>query len=156
MSDGININKFVDSIMNTYDRKKDGVIDMKGNNDPLKPEENSEMVHTEKIWQGGIDYKVNQSDMSSLFKAADKDGDQKVSRQDLINYISSKYDKDHNGELSTGSALAYIPLIGKYFDGEGEIGKMEKDHPHIETSKRIKDPNGGHKPDDKLPQGHFG
>lgn len=156
MSDGININSFVDKVMTRYDKNKDGVINMKGNDASLKASENSEMVHTEKIWQGGIDYKVNKTDLSSLFKAADKDGDQKVSKQDLVDYLSSKYDKNHDGIIN-GSANSSIPFWDMIMGTDNEeFDQLTNEHPEIKTSTFIKDPNAGHSPDEKLPKGILG
>jgi hypothetical protein len=156
MSDGLNINSFVDQIMARYDRKKDGVIDMKGNDASPKASENSEMVKNTRIWEGGIDYKIIKNDYSSLFKAADTDGDQKVTKQDLIDYLSSKYDKNQDGIIN-GSAPSSIPLWDWFMGTDNEeFDQLMKDHPETKTVDYIKDPKGPHKPGDKLPRDIIG
>lgn len=152
MSD-MSISSFVDKVMSRYDRNKDGVIDMKGNDASLKASENSEMVHNVKIWEGGIDYKVIKTDMSSLFKAAAKDNHTTVSRQDLVDYLSSNYDQNKDG-LINSKVNSCIPFIDFFVDSE--LKDLEKDHPEHKTSTFIKDEDGGHSPNEKLPKGMLG
>ncbi|MFN8673345.1 MAG: hypothetical protein U0457_14835 [Candidatus Sericytochromatia bacterium] len=128
--DKISVNKLVDSIMYQYDRNNNGKIEIDrgraindGRSEKYRIEDDS------------LNSTVKEFSRQDLFKDADKYGikNKEITRDELFNFISKKFDVDQDGFLSTrdfggmikGSAL-----------GEYEIFLREYDE--VETSSGIK------------------
>jgi hypothetical protein len=124
------IQRIVTDIMTNYDHNKNGSIEL----ERIKPTGNmlqkaaqraknpDERVRSStSSYSIGDELTVNSSvrTQHQLFVAADANGDKKVTRQELVKFISENYDSNKNGELESRGAKVWKPAE--------ELQKFEKD-----------------------------
>jgi hypothetical protein len=124
------IQRLVTDIMTNYDHNKSGAIEL----EPFKTSGNfiqkaaqraknpDERVRSStNSYTIGDELTVNSTvrTQHQLFVAADANGDKKVTRQELVKFISENYDSNKNGELESRGAKVWKPAE--------ELQKFEKD-----------------------------
>ena len=114
MSGGMNIQALAADIMSKYDHNNNGVIDIqKTSKSGLgKFFEQSETTRSNTNVYGSDTVNVSSARYSSesLFRAADRNNDQKVTRDELEAVIKT-FDKNNDGEL--GSENVFKRIVGK-------------------------------------------
>lgn len=109
------ISSIVNDIFRSYDRNGDNCI-------AIRPGQGFEGTYTQRDFQPGYDQDtitVTRYSYDSLFKAADKDNDGLVCRQELADAIKL-FDKNNDGKLENH---------GPFWNRKGEYRDFEKAHP---------------------------
>ncbi|MFN8671948.1 MAG: hypothetical protein U0457_07695 [Candidatus Sericytochromatia bacterium] len=102
--DNISIGKIVNDAVYRYDQNRNGVIDLDSNQ--FNDESSYDESRIER--QGNTTYRiVDRFSNQDLFVKADVDGDKKVTKEELTNFVS-KYDKDNDGKLSARSFWDWV------------------------------------------------
>lgn len=120
----ISVDKLVNNIMHDYDRNRNNSIELDNKRD-------ESYFDDDKITNEGNQTvrTVTRYSNDALFLSADKNKDNKVTKEELKETIS-QYDKDNDGKLSVRSF--WDTITGK---PAGELDKLNKDLP--ETSRVI-------------------
>ncbi len=102
MPSSVSVNSIVSDIMVKYDRNNNGVIDTE-NRGFLRSNESSRYTSNNWSTDDSVNLSSTRYSREKLFAAADAFGnnDQKVTRQELTNYITANYDKNTSGDLES-------------------------------------------------------
>lgn len=109
------ISSITNQIFNSYDRNGDGCIS-------LKPGGKYEGSHTEREYQSSFDrdiITVTRYSHDKLFKAADKNNDGMVCKQEMADVIKL-FDKNKDGKLTNS---------GPFWNRKGELRDFDKAYP---------------------------
>jgi hypothetical protein len=124
------IQRIVTDIMTNYDHNKNGVIDLerpKATGNILQRAAERMKNPDERVrsnsstYSNGDEITISSTvkTQHQLFVAADANGDKKVTRQELVSFISQNYDANKNGELESRGAKVWKPAE--------ELQKFNKD-----------------------------
>lgn len=135
MGSGFNIQAIAADIMSKYDHNNNGVIDLQKTSNS-KVGRFFEQIETRRTDTDvyGTD-NVNVSTMSysqeKLFRAADKNNDMRVTREELIDTIKT-FDKNNDGELSNENIFKRITgKKGEYQHFDKNFGETLSNYSHV-------------------------